>query len=127
MCYGCWEEAGKPVIDTPEVHAAAALVHELYEHPRCGVGGNLHIVTDDWNLEDGSLAFCAAQVARGGHPEDPDHSVWYTKHKLDDPDTPDQLQLEQRCLDALTALPEEARNSALALEHGFWKALTSNG
>jgi hypothetical protein len=61
MCYECWEEEGKPQIDTPAVREAAAAVGAVYELN--GVGGNLHIVLDDWNLEDGSVEFCDRQIA----------------------------------------------------------------
>ena len=120
MCHGCWVEEGKPAIDTPAIRAAAAAVAEVYEHS-C-VGGNLHIVLDDWNLEDGSLAFCDAQIARGGHPDDPEHSPWYTKEKLENPDSPEQLAAERRCCDLFKALTVEERASALAFYDGFWPA-----
>ena len=119
MCYGCWEEEGKPTIDTPAVRAAAAAVAEVYEHA-C-TGGNLHIVLDDWNLEDSSLAFCDAYIARGGHPDDPDHSPSYTRYKLEHPDSPEQLAAERRCHDLLKALSVKERASALALNDRFWQ------
>ncbi len=118
MCYGCWTEEGSPQIDTPAVRAAAASVAAVYEHS-C-VGGNLHIVLDDWNLEDDNLKFCDAQIARGGHPEDPNHSKWYTQQKLDNPDTPEQLAAERKCHDLFAALSIKERASALALNDGFW-------
>src|SRR6478672_3703693 len=43
--------------DTPAslIHAVV-LIKEVYaEHPS---GGDLHIVLDDWNLEDANLAWC---------------------------------------------------------------------
>ena len=39
MCYGCWEEADKVMIDTPAVRAAAAAVTEVYQHS--GVGSKV--------------------------------------------------------------------------------------
>lgn len=79
-----------------------------------------HIVLDDWNLEDSNLEFCAAQIARGGHPENPNHSKWYTASKLENPDSPEQLAAEQRCHDLFAALTMKERASALALNDGFW-------
>jgi len=36
----------------------AELVAELYSMPECGVGGPLHIVLDDGNIDDESIYFC---------------------------------------------------------------------
>ena len=36
----------------------AELVDELYSMPECGVGGPLHIVLDDGNIDDESIHFC---------------------------------------------------------------------
>lgn len=123
MCYGCWEEAGKPTIDTPAVRAAAAAIAEVYEHS-C-VGGNLHVVLDDWNLEDGNLEFCDGCIQGAGQmPLEPDaHEMHhqYNERKAADPDPPDQLAAERRCHDLLKPLTEDERASALALHEGFWK------
>jgi hypothetical protein len=97
MCEECWATYGNPQIDTPQVRHAAVMIDALYvDHL---VGGHLHIVVDDWNLEDGFLSFCAmdAEERSGGY----------------DPD-------EQACADALLALTEEERASALGLQEGFW-------
>jgi hypothetical protein len=98
MCEECWEKWGSPQIDNPQVRHAVAMIADLYrEHL---VGGHLHIVVDDWNLEDGYLAFCAQDAH--------DRSGGY------DPE-------EQACADALTACTEVERASALALGEGFWQ------
>ncbi len=34
------------------------LIRELYAVPECGVGGPLHIVLDDGNIDDESIYFC---------------------------------------------------------------------
>ncbi len=60
MCYGCWVEAGKPSAVTPKIVEAAALVGKLYE--RNCVGGRMHIVTDDWNIEAENLSFCSGMI-----------------------------------------------------------------
>ena len=36
----------------------AELVAELYSIPECGVGGPLHIVLDDGNIDDEGIYFC---------------------------------------------------------------------
>ncbi len=124
MCYGCWEEAGKPMIDTPEIRHAAETVTALYEHPNCCVGGNLHIVTDDWNLEDSNLAFCLYCIDHAGQMELEDTAADFHKRyndkKRENPDPPDQLAVERACHDALAALTELERHAALALEAGYW-------
>ncbi len=124
MCYGCWEEAGKPTTDTPAVRHAAKMVEQLYEHPNCIVGGNLHIVTDDWNIEDSNLEFCRYCIEHEGQmPLDDDAADFhkrYNDEKRANPDPPDQLDVERQCLEALAALSEEDRHAALALNDGFW-------
>lgn len=47
---------------TPLMREVARLIDELHEIPGCGVGGPLHIVTDDPNYEDHSLNYCAQAV-----------------------------------------------------------------
>jgi len=44
MCYGCYEEAGKPAIVNYKTKKAAELIKDLYEQDGCGVGGYAHIV-----------------------------------------------------------------------------------
>ena len=102
MCYGCWEEAGKPKIDNERVQRAIASVKALYEVH--GAGGCMHIVTDDWNCEDGNVAWCREWMASGDVQK-----LWQR-----DPDA-----LEMECLAAFEALSEDERYSALAIESGF--------
>lgn len=121
MCYGCWTEEGMPQIDTPTVRAAALAVAEVYQHS-C-VGGNLHIVLDDWNLEDDSLEFCAKQIAAGGYKRSETHSKVLG---VRDDDSPEKLAAEQRCHDLFAALTMKERASALALNDGFWNLASSS-
>jgi hypothetical protein len=128
MCYGCWEEAGKPVIDTPAVRAAAAAVEEVYQH-NC-MGGNLHIVLDDWNIEDGNLEFCNQCINGAGvMPLEgstfPAH-LRYNDQKRANPDPPEQLAAERKCHDLFAALTIDERASALALNDGFWQPTEAN-
>lgn len=118
MCCGCWEDEGSPRIDNERVRGVQLLIEAVYDHN--GVGGNLHIVLDDNNIEDGNLAFCLETIDRGGHPEDPNHSPWYTQSKLDDPDSPEQLAAERACCVALQAMTYEERASAMGLWDGCW-------
>ena len=121
MCYGCWEEGGTPQIDNEKVRAAVALVEAVYDHS-C-VGGNLHIVLDDWNIEDHSLEFCSYCIDHGGvMPPDQCNEVHesYQAEKRAHPDPPEQLAVERVCCDAFMAMTEDERLSALALCHELW-------
>src|SRR5262249_35940523 len=97
MCCGCWHEEGAPIIDNECVRGVQSLIQEVYRHS--AVGGNLHCVLDDNNLDDESLESAAKQIANGG---------W----KDEQPDPPEQLAAERRCLDALQAMTYEERISA---------------
>lgn len=107
MCMSCWAELGEPAIDTPAVRAAIALVDEVYEFS-C-VGGNLHIVIDDFNIDDDNLEFCAKQIAdvRAGRPS--------TFADV----APEQLCAEEACLAALWPMSIDERASVLALRDEF--------
>lgn len=73
MCYGCWEEALEeaglasfdPDVISSEIVDAAEAVRALYEF--AAVGGPLHIVTDDWNIRDDDLLFCAEAIKAEEH------------------------------------------------------------
>ena len=122
MCYGCWEEAGKPQIDNEKVRGAVPLIRAVYDHS-C-VGGNLHVVLDDWNLEDGNLEFCSYCIDHGGvMPPDQCNEAHesYQAAKRANPDPPEQLAAERACCDAFMAMTEAERSSALALCDEFWK------
>ena len=56
MCFGCYEEFGKPTIINNRTERAAFLIEKVYEYSL--VGGNCHIVTDDWNIDDDSIFWC---------------------------------------------------------------------
>lgn len=95
MCYECWEGAGRPVIDTPHVRAAVSATNALYDAHLSG--GGMHIVTDDWNCDDESVAFCGR---------------WIDENNGDD--------LERACHAAFSLLTESERYSALAIANGFF-------
>ncbi len=52
MCLGCWEQEDKPFKVTEAVKKWAPVFAETNPY------GAMHIVVDDWNLEDGNLEFC---------------------------------------------------------------------
>ncbi len=101
MCYGCYEEAGFPAIVNEKTKAAAALIDKVYEFS-C-VGGNAHIVVEDWNLEDDNIRWCL------------DEALKTNVHGADAA----QLAAESACLEALLMLSGDERASAMALHEGF--------
>lgn len=116
MCDGCWEEDGCPQIDTLAVREAAVAVAAVYAQEYGACGGNLHVVLDDWNVEDESLAFCRQQIASGGYKPQPRWPGCMKRR----PDSAEELAVEMRCHDLFKALTESERRSALALHRGFW-------
>lgn len=95
MCQGCWTDYGRPAIDNERVRRAVAAVDALYEWH--GAGGGMHIVTDDWNVEDDSVAFCRERIQRDGD------------------------ERERQCLEAVALLTVDERASALAMKWGMVK------
>lgn len=60
MCESCVREITKghhPPM-TPDMWRLAGLAWDWYRMPGNGVGGVLHIVLDDYNVDDRSLDFC---------------------------------------------------------------------
>lgn len=103
MCYGCYEEAGKPAIVNDKTKKAAELIKDLYEQDGCGVGGYAHIVTDDWNLEDGNIDWCITEAEKGEYEHISEEGRQACINTL-------------KCLKELT---EDERYSALALVDNF--------
>ena len=101
MCVDCWKKLGSPKIDNDAVREAAKAIDEVYRYS-C-VGGNLHIALDDWNLDDGSVAWCRGAIKDNIHQA-----------------TTEDLETERRCLDLMMALSLEERASALSYLRGYW-------
>lgn len=95
MCYGCWEEYNKPSIINERTKKAALLIKQVYDHSLSG--GNLHIIVDDFNIEDHHIAFCALYILKNGE----ENAI--------------KLQAEVECLDAFLEMSVEERASALAI------------
>jgi len=107
MCYGCWEEEGKPSIVNEKTKAAAALIEELYEEQP--VGGYLHIVTDDMNCEQGHIDYCVESM-----------DDWTTDSKWPgDKPMPEPTDIERRCGAALQDMTDEERTSSIAIWEGW--------
>lgn len=112
MCQWCWEKRGSPRLVTDKVKAAAELIDGVYEHHGCG--GGLHIIVDDWNLCDGSVAFCEDYIEK---PE-------YRRNRNDEV-SDERIEAERACLRALKAMTEDERASALALYDGYVQVSTN--
>ena len=52
MCYGCYMKEGAPVLMTDAVKAIAPRIRDADSF------GGLHIVVEDWNLEDEDIQWC---------------------------------------------------------------------
>lgn len=100
MCHQCWEYEGSPQIDCDGVREAAALVQEVYLF--APTGGNLHIVLDDFNLNNDDLAFCQRRI----------ESADYSREEW--------RQVERKCCEAMMGLDRQGRASAIALAFGYW-------
>lgn len=107
MCSECWGDSEQARIDNERVRAVAVMIAQIYEN-HC-TGGMLHIVLDDWNIEDHDIHWCLdvamIEAANGG---------------IGDDIHPDDLALMRRCGEAMLALTEDERASAIALYEGRW-------
>lgn len=58
-----WEEVQGGIAKAVKLEQVAALIKFYYEVMDNPTGGNLHIVLDDGNLEDGHITFCRDQAS----------------------------------------------------------------
>lgn len=106
MCMGCLEEhdAYSALPATENMLQAASLIEELYEYH--SAGGPLHVITDDFNVEDSNLAFCLLQIPGWNDPynaEDSPHVQW----------------LSSKILDLLEPMTESQRGASIGIAHGY--------
>lgn len=102
MCKGCFEEYGGPTVVNDKVRRAALLVQSIYSHPSGGVGGNMHVHLDDWNLED--EFFEEEALNQSYHPGAP----------------PEYLQTERDCYSLMRTMTLEERAAAIGLQRGYF-------
>lgn len=88
MSYGYYAEEGSSKIDNQNVRQAAALIR------LANPSGALHIVVDDWNLDDIHLTSC-----------------------MDDEDA---TSTERQLMRMMLALTPAERASAMGLAEGYW-------
>lgn len=104
MCGDCWKEYGNPKIVNPKTKEAVNLIRKVYDFS-C-VGGGLHIVLDDWNLENHHLEFCRNYIE---------------ENKDSQFSSIEQYEAEGRCLALFMEMTIDERASALALADGFFE------
>lgn len=88
-----------------QVILASGLIEKVYEQPGGGVGGGLHIVVDDWNLEDDSIEWCMKKRTLGAIRPVP-IEIFPTS-------------IEMECARTLLSMSIQERASALALSEGW--------
>ena len=91
MCMGCYEGYGSPRLLSPKIRQCSVMIAQVFD--RCPVGGGLHIVIEDWNLEDDHLTSCRKFV---------------------------ETEAEADLLVMLESMTLEERASALALHDGYF-------
>lgn len=102
MCVQCWHQLGCPALRSPEIDRVAAMVGRLHQFS-C-VGGNLNMITDDWNVSTDALELCAVALTGSGQ--------WLDGQ-------PRQHDLERRILYLLMPMSIAERASVLAIERGL--------
>lgn len=96
MCITCYRDYGSPKVINKKTKALKDVISALYEvHP---TGGYLHIVLDDWNLEDGSIEHCINDL----------NANKFDVSKL-------ERRLTRTCADLLMSATVDERASALAM------------
>ena len=105
MCEACWAEYGRPTIVNGKTEAALALVRQVYDAPMGGAGGHLHIVLDDWNIENSSIEYC-----QGGRSDPSWHGPPMAWTLTD---------VEAQCAAAFLGMTMAERASTLAKYDGF--------
>ena len=103
MCIDCYR-SHRPVELTPEIEAVATLIKEWLDLPLNIAGGALHIVLDDFNIEDEDIVYCL----------DARHEMWLG-HRW----TEDHQRLFQPLCVALLSLGIDERAAAVALATGL--------
>lgn len=101
MCNGCWENFESPKILNEKVKKAVRLIEKVYKYN--GAGGNLHVVLDDWNIED-----C--------HVFTDFNDKYIEEHK----ESEGQYKAEKECIAQLRLMNEKERASALAIYDGYF-------
>lgn len=96
MCLHCWQEYGSPSDWNEDIKTAVGLIKEIYQYD--GAGNPLHVVLDDWNIDDEFLEVYEPAVA----------------------DTaPEAVSAARELVPVLQRLSYDERAAALAYANGF--------
>ena len=101
MCRDCWKFYGNPKIINDVTKTLAEQIDYVYSFH--GAGGHLHIVIDDWNLDDESLKFCLKQIE--------ENHFNYSKEQLD---------AERACAILFLDISLDERVAAMAIQRRFF-------
>ena len=96
MCRACWEEHGSPTELPDNAAEVISLINDLYAHPDGGTGGPLHVLLDDFNVQD--------QFVKPYHRDD---------------DDPALRDLADRIADLMLLMTEDQRAAVLAEREGW--------
>jgi len=97
MCIDCYRRYSSPMIVSDATLLAAASIDIVFSYS--AVGGNLHAILDDWNLED--------EFFEDGFKN------WSERA------SEDQVAAERACFDRLRGMSVDERASSLAIYDGF--------
>lgn len=115
-----WGDFGMPLIWNDQVAEVVRLYDELKKLPRCEVGGPLHIITDDGNLEDHWLEpdpdRYKKHIFRNGRWEILDELYW----------PPEVINICERILELLRQMPEAWRYAVNAWHWGYAQKYLDN-
>lgn len=100
MCIDCWKSYDEPRIINDFTRKIAKAISKVYKY-HC-TGGHLHIVIDDWNLDNESVSFCRDYIDKN-------------KFKY----SAGQIEAEKECVTLLILASIEERASALAIQRGY--------
>lgn len=91
---------------TDQMEEVLAYIAALYKNPAGGTGGPLHVVVDDYNVDDESLSFCRGQMKE------------WTPYDCTADDGIRVLMLSGWILDLLEPMSVIERSVTIALAHG---------
>ena len=119
-----WDERGRPDSWNPRVKRALELVRDIYEC--ASTGGPLHVILDDWNIEDGDVRLAAQDLRDGYFRWGPGGvSVAYDPYEwLDEDETRQVRDAVVELVPLLAEMTVDERASALARHWGYLPTAT---
>ena len=119
-----WVELDRPDDWNPKVARALELIRDIYEYARAG--GPLHVILDDWNIEDGDVRAAAQDLRDGYYRWGPGwEPVSYDPYEnLDEDETRQVRDAVAELVPLLRGMTVNERASALARHWGYLPAAT---